>query len=181
MLTGPRYTQLLSLVSKSGDGGGREFEAHKLTRLYDEIIQAALGSRWVLALTLASSIEALLRLLVPKGTKAPQADLDAISELAKGIKKLPGDDRLKAIACRAVHRDAEFTPIRALRDLRSANAVSGEQVKAWDDTRNSVMHGSLVSPYSSEEGDANLQALAGLMRALTREILRKSKDPGHKT
>jgi hypothetical protein len=168
-----RYTQLLTLVAKSDDLERRGFQPHKVTRLYDEVIQAALGSRWVWALTLASSIEGLAKMLIPKGATPPQAEMDAIGKLVAHINVFPDEARLKQIACSAVHRTAETTTIRTLRELTAANAVTVEQVKAWDKIRNSVMHGSLVSPYSSEEEDAQLLALAALMRALTREILRR--------
>jgi hypothetical protein len=50
--------------------------------------------------------------------------------------------------------------------------VTQAQFDAWYELRNAVMHGGLVSPYSSEDEDRKLLALAAMMHALTREILR---------
>jgi hypothetical protein len=68
-----------------------------------------------------------------------------------------------------VHRSAKITPMRA---LRAAGVITEAQLSAWDTTRNEVMHGGLVSPYSREEEDTRLLALAATMHSLTRELLR---------
>lgn len=169
------YEGLLSLVAGSrGKDGSPNFESHKITRLYEEIIQTARGSRWVWAMTFASSIEGLVKMLIPKDAKPSQAETDAITCLVTHIKAWPGDGRLKQIAANAVHRTAEITTIRALRELSAAGVVTEVQLSAWQKIRNAVMHGKLVSPYSSEEEDTQLLALAGMMHALTREILSRS-------
>jgi len=169
------YAQLLALIARARDKQGqRNFEAHKITRLYEEIIQAALGSRWVWALTFASSVEALARMLIPKDAKPTTAESDAIAALVAHINAGIGDPRLKTIAINAVNRTAEITIIRVLRELKVTGVVTDDQLKAWEEIRNSVMHGSLVSPYSSESEDAKLLALAAMLHALTTEILRRS-------
>ncbi len=169
------YAQLLTLIARTRDKKGqRNFEAHKITRLYEEVIQAAHGSRWVWALTFASSVEGLARMLVPKDAKPTAAESDSIAALIAHISAGAGDLRLKTIAINAVTRTAEMTTIRVLRDLKAAGVVTDDQLKAWEEIRNSVMHGSLVSPYSSESEDAKLLALAAMLHALTTEILRRS-------
>lgn len=157
----------------------KELEGHKITKLYEEVIQASRGSRWVWALTFASSIEGLIRMLSPQGSKRADADHDAIASIAKHIRSWTNSEkpketvvRLKNIATNAVHRAAEATPRHVLTELCRAGVVSQFQVDAWAKIRNAVMHGSLVSPYSSEEDDALLLALAALLHALTREIVR---------
>ncbi|MDX5053305.1 hypothetical protein, partial [Streptococcus suis] len=50
------YAGLLTLVAREGG-----WESHTITTFYEEVIQSAQGSRWVMALTLASSIEGLAR------------------------------------------------------------------------------------------------------------------------
>jgi hypothetical protein len=52
--------------------------------------------------------------------------------------------------------------------------ISKTQVVAWNDIRNAVMNGSLLSPYSNEEEDRKLLQLAAMMHALTRELLHRS-------
>lgn len=47
-------------------------------------------------------------------------------------------------------------------------------MKSWIKTRNSVMHGKLVSPYSSLEDDQIILDLAELLRTLTREAARRA-------
>jgi hypothetical protein len=169
------YERLLTLIARARDKNGqRNFEAHKITRLYEELIQASHGSRWVWALTFASSVEGLAKMLIPKDVKPTTAELDAITALVTHINAGTGDPRLKMIATNAVNRTAEMTTIRVLRDLKVTGVVMGDQLKAWEEIRNSVMHGSLVSPYSSESEDAKLLALAAMLHALTKEILRRS-------
>lgn len=47
------YAALLALIARDG-----HWESHPITKIYEEVIQSARGSRWVMVLTLASSIEA---------------------------------------------------------------------------------------------------------------------------
>jgi hypothetical protein len=166
-----RYVQLLTLIARA-----RNFEPHKITRLYEEVVQAALGSRWVWALTFASSIEALAKMLRPKDTKPTKTEAEAIAALVTHINSAPGESRLKAIAVNAVHRTAEITTIRVLRDLKATDVITEAQLSAWEKIRHAVMHGNLVSPYSNEEDDAQLLSLAAMMHALTRELLRRSVE-----
>lgn len=161
------YGELLTFIAKGG-----EFEASKLTSLYEEVIQAARGSRWVWALTFASSVEGLVGMLIPKGAKRADANVTDIEALVNHIKAWPGsDERLRQSAINAAHRTAEATPRFVLNELRKLGLVTSAEVKAWEKVRNAVMHGSLVSPYSSEEDDSLLLALASLMRALTRAVV----------
>jgi hypothetical protein len=55
--------------------------------------------------------------------------------------------------------------------LRDTGWVTPDQFTAWDKLRNHVMHGKLVSPYSSEEDDKLLLDLSGLLHALTKRII----------
>jgi hypothetical protein len=180
------YEQLLCLIARArGKDGSPNFEAHKLTQLYEECVQAALGSRWVWALTFASSIEALVK-MNPRSSKPPtQAELEAIAfrtaaiaDLEKHINAWRGEPRLKQAAIDAVRRTENLSTRRALRDLKDAGVITAQHLSAWVDIRNEVMHGNLVSRYSNEEKDAQLLALAAMMHALTRELLRRSSATG---
>jgi hypothetical protein len=166
------YSQLLTYISKSRDKTRqRNFEANKITQLYVEVIQATQGSRWVWALTIASSIEGLAQILIPRGTKRNDIDNDSIESLSRHIHLWGGDVDLKSTAIGAVRRTTEMTVRRTLKRLVDQRAVTPDQFSAWEKLRNSVMHGSLVSPYSSEEEDNRLIDLAALMHKLTREIV----------
>lgn len=170
-----QYAGLLTYIVRALDGKGRpNFESNKVTKLYEEIIQASRGSRWVWALTFASSIEGLVRLLYPRKTKRTDVDAAALKSLVKHIGAWGGDKHLKEVAINAVQRTAEFTSIHALRELVNAGVISTDQVSAWETIRNSVSHGSMLSPYSNVEEDGQLRALATMMHALTGEIVRRA-------
>jgi len=162
------YAALLTFIASArGDNDQRNFESNKLTNLYEEIIQATRGSRWVTALTIASSIEGLVWMLVPYGAKRGDADTASTKALCEHIANWGGDKRLKKIATNALLRDEQLAAARALRNLAACGFVREEGVQAWDRVRNKVMHGNLVSPYSSEEDDGVLMNMAGLLHALT--------------
>ncbi len=168
------YADLLLHVARAG-----EYEGHKITKLYEEVVQASRGSRWVTALTFASSVEGLIRMLSPRGSKRADTDYEAAASLIGHIKtwrdpakSKDTTDRLKSIATNAIHYAANTTPKHVLTRLCQAGVVTQFQLDAWEKVRNAVMHGDLVSPYSSEEDDALLLALAALLHSLTREVIR---------
>lgn len=168
------YGDLLLHIARAGG-----FEGHTITKYYEEVLQAARGSRWVWALTFASSIEGLIRILSPRGAKRGDADQAAIDSMIEYISKWRESNRpketvdlLKSVATRALLRTADVTPKYVLTQLCRAGIVTQFQVDAWNKIRNSVMHGELVSPYSSEDDDALLLALAALLHALTQEVVR---------
>jgi hypothetical protein len=163
------YAGLLALVATNGD-----FEQHTVTEYYDQAIQAAKGSRWVMVMTLASSIEGLLRLLVPRGTLRPDVDGIDLSRLRDHIDIWDGPPSLKDVAKSRISGIQELSVQRALRDLAESGVGSGEGVRAWINVRNRVMHGELVSPYSSMEDDQIFVHLADLMRSLTHEVVRRA-------
>jgi hypothetical protein len=122
----------------------------------------------------ASSIEAVTRLLMPKDYKHDANEADAIAKLIAHIDHWDGDSRLKSVASGAVRRLLTMTTVRMLRSLKSDGVITQEQLSAWEDIRNAVMHGSLISPYSEEVIDAQLRALNKLFHTLTEELLRRS-------
>lgn len=163
------YAGLLTLIARD-----EHWESHTITRFYEEVIQSAHGSRWVMVLTLASSIEGIARLFVPRGTLRNDTDQEAIKSLVAHIDEWSGSKRLKDAAANAV-RGADLVSIpRALLTLADGGVGTHPQVKSWKKVRNSVMHGELVSPYSSEEDDRIIIDLADLLRALTREAARRA-------
>ncbi|WPP04525.1 hypothetical protein [Methylocella tundrae] len=163
------YAGLLTLIARTG-----QWERHTITSFYEEVIQSAQGSRWVMALTLASSIEGQARLLVPQGTLRTDADQAAIDSLVAHIDQWTGASRLKDAAASAVKRVDTVSVQRALYTLAGDGVSTRPQIASWIKIRNSVMHGTLVSPYSSEENDQIIINLADLLRALTRESARRA-------
>jgi hypothetical protein len=167
------YRRLLAHVARA-----KGFEAHRITSLYDELMDATNGSRWVWALTYASTAEALIDVLGLPGT--PRTDLtdqqrdDLTREIAafrQFLKGWDGSVELAETAKRAVARLPHTSAAQALRSLVATGVVHRDEYAAWDTLRNRVMHGHLVSPYSSAKNDKLLLDLAGLCRALTWHII----------
>ena len=171
------YAGLLSLIARDRDeSGDPNFEANKITRLYDECIQASRVTRWVWALTIASAIEALGKRLDKRrggpsqsNAQPPSGTEKAITALASHIGAWDGDEALKKIAVEALRRP----PSRgARRILRESGVVTAAQLAAWTEIRNSVMHGGMISPYSTKEEDEKLLLLADMLHGLTHEMVR---------
>lgn len=66
-----------------------------------------------------------------------------------------------------------------LKDLERQGVVTDQQRVAWRDVRHAVMHGQLVSPWSTRDEDQRIRDLAELLRRLTRELLRRSSGAAH--
>jgi hypothetical protein len=168
------YCQLLSMIALAG-----EFEPHPVTRFYDELAQVAHASRWVMALTLAGCTEGLAKLLRPK-MKASELQEEAqwskeADDFAKAIEALLGHAALKKRATEAVLQTKGASTRGTLRALQKKGVIGTEQLKAWDDIRHKVMHGNFVSAYSNEDEDEQLSHLIDIMRALTLELLNRTK------
>lgn len=163
------YRDLLVMVVREGG-----WESHTVTAYFEEVIQAMRGSRWVWALTMAGSIEGIARILVPEATVRADADPEAVSALIRHIDAWPGSTRLKDTAKGAVGRADQVSVLRGLLDLASDDVGTRGQVNIWKKVRNDVMHGGLVSNYTTEEDDSILLGLADLLRALTREAARRA-------
>lgn len=173
------YRRLLSLIASARDTQGHpNWEANRLTELYVEVIQAARGSRWVWALTYASAAEGVIGMLGLE--KIPRMDMsdEQIAELAEAVDSFKayvdewkGDPRPVQSAKNAADRMLKTTAAIALRHLRSTKWITSDEYCAWDKLRNKVMHGKLVSPYSSAEDDKLLLDLSGLLHALTRRLI----------
>ena len=172
------YRRLLAHIARC-DG----FEAHRLTSLYEELMDAANGSRWVWALTYASKAEALLDMLGLPGT--PRADMsdpqreDLAKEIAtfrEFMDQWEGSLEIAEAAKRAAARLSETSAAQALRALVAKGIVQRDEYDAWNSLRNRVMHGNLVSPYSSAKDDKLLLDLAGLCRSLTWHLIDLEPD-----
>ncbi|MBR1286192.1 hypothetical protein JQ597_29480 [Bradyrhizobium sp. AUGA SZCCT0177] len=174
------YSRFLNLIALARDDRGHpNFEPHPITRFYDELGQVALASRWVMALTLASASEGLTKLLrpvKPMTMRDKNAEKVEKAALVKVIENSTAPVRLKGTAVTAVHNfnfEKETTK-NNLRSLKAKAIITPAQFSAWNEIRNSVMHGILISPFSHEEEDKKLSDLVELVHTLTRELLRTS-------
>jgi len=168
------YSKLLTVIALARDLSG---EVHSITRLYDELAEVANASRWVMALTLAGCTEGFEKLLRPKMTAdefGEEAQSKEADELAEAIEKLKGADALKKRAIQAIQLTKGASTARTLRALQRRGVITPEQYGAWNDVRNRVMHGNLVSPYSNEDEDNQFSHLIAIVRALTRELINRS-------
>lgn len=177
------YARLLAYIASA-----RCFEANPITELYGEVIQASDGSRWVWALTYASAVEGLVNLIFPRGSRRSDMAAREIEHLESEIKKFKahvdlwaGDPRLKGPAKAAAARMLETSAAIGLRQLRDDGWITADQYEAWSALRNNVMHGKLVSPYSSAKDDKLLLDLSGLLHALTRRIIASVEPATGKT
>jgi hypothetical protein len=163
------YAQLFALVTRD-DLSASFLQGHTITRLYEEVIQSAYGTRWVWALTLASACEGLakrLQHIVPQIEPTLAAEIAAFKDY---IKKAPASDRLKGVAMGALARMSEATARKVIRELAAQGRVTESDADVWDDIRNHVSHGELVLPWSNAEEDEKILALASLLHALTRAV-----------
>ncbi len=173
------YSGLLHMIALRRDSRGEPiYELHPVTGFYDELSGVARASRWVMALALASTSEGLTKLLRPARTMSSdrKAERDEKVALIDVIESSGVSARLKSVAVKAVQNfSSENETIKnSLRRLAAQSIVTSSQFSAWNEIRNSVMHGTLMSPFSHEEEDAKLAELAELVRAVTRELLRVS-------
>jgi hypothetical protein len=139
-----------------------------------------------MALTLASASEGLTKLLSPvkptpkdkEKENGEQAEKDALMRV---IETSGVSERLRGTATRAVRYfsfDNETTA-DSLRRLKGKSVVTSSQLAAWNKIRHSVMHGTLISPFSHEEEDKKLSDLVELVHALTRELVRTNETNYH--
>ncbi len=168
------YASLLTLITETRDEQGHpNFESHRITRFYEEIIQATQGSRWVLCLTRASAGEGLAKMLMhPDERRSDFAEKD-IENLKSYVAAWKGHAGLQARARGDIARASERSVGRYLRDLVQRKVLEQSNERAWSAVRHAVMHGNLVSPWATKEENQRLLDLAHLVHRLTRELIRK--------
>ncbi len=165
------YAALLTLIAQDRNHEGRpNFEAHRLTRFYEEIIQASQGSRWVWCLTLASVAEGIAKMLMlpeDENAEIPAAELESIRAVVSAWK---GDERVRSRVLDSIGFMSKSSVAAFLRKLVRRKVIEQRHEDAWKKVRNSVMHGNLVLPWSTQEEDERVIALAEMVHCLTREI-----------
>ena len=179
MIAGPRfwklYADLLTMIGEAGDSEGNpKFETHRVTRFYEEMIQATQGSRWVVSMTFASTAEGLAKMLMgPKEQKSHFTEED-LRSLKEHVEQWKQNEELRSRVLGEVGRAGKKTIGRYLWDLVREKVLEEKHATAWSDVRNAVMHGELTSPWSSEEEDRRLLDLADLVHRLTRKLMLES-------
>jgi hypothetical protein len=176
------YCGLLTHIARARDANGHpNFRENLLTQHYEEIAQAARGTRWVWALTLASTIEGQANMLVRPGTRRSDFDRENADSLVEHIKAWSGPGDLKGQAIDGVNRSELYTATRVLAGMRNAGIITKDEIDSWKSMRNEVMHGTLVSPWSQQEGDAKFQHLATLFHKLTVQLIQSAEPSGTPT
>ncbi|WP_422932623.1 hypothetical protein [Sphingobium cupriresistens] len=163
------YGALLNMIAKAGG-----FEAHEVTRFYDELADAQHGSRWVLTMTLANVAEALADSLMEDTDRRSEYSDDALASMKKHIKAFSDHDALRGRMLSNLGMVSKRSVVAFMRGLGASAVVNPDHVQTWYAIRNSVMHGNLVDPWSSEEGDGHLREMLDLVHALTRERVRRA-------
>lgn len=167
------YRGLLTLIA-SDRPAERTLEEHKVTSLFGEVIDASRGSRWVMALTLASSVEAMVKRVGERSVPLTQVELQAVDELKAYLDSSCAPDRIIKRLKTSLETLPSLSAANAMRRLADKGVIRRTDVNTWNNIRNRVMHGELVSPYSSEKDDKNLIELARLFHDLTREEVRRA-------
>ena len=157
------YADILTFIAAAGS-----FEANTLTRYYDELAEAQLGSRWVLTLTLAGAAEALANGLMTDEDRRSEFSAELLASMKTQIEAWKDDAGLRGRMLSNLGMVSKRSVVAFMRQLGKAGAVEAAHVQTWYDIRNAVMHGNLVEPWSSEEGDARLHEMLDLVHALTR-------------
>ena len=98
----------------------------------------------------------------------PAEDVKALGDL---IEAWEGNADLKKRALTLFTLLGERGIASYLRDLVKRGVLLKRNTQAWSDVRNAVMHGSLVSPWATEQEDERILALTDLVHRLTRELI----------
>lgn len=170
------YSGLLAFIANARDADNQpNFESNRLTRFYEEIAQAAGGSRWVLCLTLASTAEGIAKMIMRPEEQKSDFDSAQLACLKRTVKKWEGDPELKKRILGDISRAGIRTIGSFLKSLVNRQVVGVAQAQAWKDVRNQVMHGNLISPWGGKDEDQRLMDLTGLVHSLTNHLLERTR------
>ncbi|HBP4587299.1 TPA: hypothetical protein L5606_005875 [Pseudomonas aeruginosa] len=168
------YRDILTIVATARDVNGHQnFEAHPLTHYYWEIIQATQGSNWVLCMTLASTVEGLIKMMFSEIERKSDHDDAAVNSLKSVIGDWKGAENLRSQVLQYLDRFKTKGTNNLLRSLIGTNGITSEQVSAWIKLRHSSMHGDMVMPWSSEEQDKRINNLIELTHRLSETYIKR--------
>lgn len=162
------YARYLTYVAEHRDKtGSPNFEANTLTRLHDEVIQARrAGSPWVIALTVASAVEGVLKTFPDFENVNPEFTSEDLAPIVALLPNLE-DKRVRGALQAFVDRKPMPSAGGYLRRLQAAGSISKVSVAAWRDVRHKVMHGNLFDPWGMENEDERLKQLLKLFYDVT--------------
>ena len=107
------YATLLALIARARDQHGHpNFQNHRLTQFYEEIVQSTKGSRWVQCLTLASSAEGIAKMLVRPAERQSDFSREDIANLKKVVASWDGDEELRKRVVAEIERTSQRTIAR---------------------------------------------------------------------
>lgn len=164
------YGDLLTFIVK--DGKADFFQSHPLTRFYEELVQANRGSRWVISLTLASTAEALAKILMARAELPRRYKPEDIQNMREYIDKWTGIEYLKKRLNASLDAAERHSPQAFMYSLAKTGLLDKEDVKAWSSIRHFVAHGGLVLPWSTKDGDEAMRRLISLVHKLTFEVIK---------
>lgn len=179
------YRDILTVVATARDPQGhRNFEAHPLTRYYWEVIQASKGSNWVLCMTLASTVEGIVKMMFSEEERKSDWAASDIDALAQTIKNWKGDNNLRDRVLDYLNGFKKKGVAKTLKSLSDRGVITVDQIDAWSRIRNSSMHGETLMPWSDEEQDGRIINLIELTHLLSeayikQEMERISAAPSH--
>jgi hypothetical protein len=163
------YRRILTMIVRARNGDGeRNFETHPLVQYYHEVIQATRGSAWVWCMTLASAIEGVVtNLLTTEEERKPDYPSQEIENLRVHIETWNGSTDLQRRILGLFEGLKSKGTRQILRRFKDAGVITSNQFDAWYAVRNQVMHGNLVSPWSSQKLVERMRLLAELMHRLS--------------
>ena len=165
------YAALLTLIAQDRNLEGHpNFEAHRLTRFYEEIIQASQGSRWAWCLTLASAAEGITKMLMKPADKKAEIPAATLESIKNVVAVWDGDEQVRSRVLGYINSLSNVSVSSFLRGLVESKVIDKVHVDTWNKVRNRVMHGNLVSPWSTREEEEHVIALAQMVHSLTRKV-----------
>jgi hypothetical protein len=167
------YADILVMIAHARTPEGHEImDGHEITHLYEELFQAGRGARGVMLLTLASTTEALAKSLMTDADRRSEFSDEALASMEEHIKGWKEELALRGRMLNSLGQVRERSVLAFLRGL-AAKGVIPDHCETWRRLRNSVMHGELVEPWSTEEGDTHLREMIALVHGLTRARIAK--------
>ena len=124
-------------------------------------------------LTLASTVEALAKSLMSESDKRSEFSDDALGAMEKHLRAWDGNAELRGRMLSNLGFVKQRSPLAFLRALARTGTVDPAHVDTWQKLRNSVMHGEMAAPWSTEEGDRHMQELITLVHGLTKARIAK--------
>lgn len=171
------YRDILTVVAMARDANGdRNFEAHPLVQYYWEIIQATNGSNWVLCMTLASTVEGIIKMMFSEAERQSDYDVSEVDGLKSVVKSWKGDNDLRSRVLGYIGSFKTKGITKILGSLVGSDGITSEQANAWIKLRNSSMHGDMVMPWSDKEQDACIDNLIELTHRLSEVYIKRELE-----